>query len=241
MTETPGAGFERRVEIDEVHGKYTVSRLALTETQVSEFYPRLVGGGRFGRSCILSKNATIRPRRLGQLPGVNRRFARRGGRSGRGPLVGVHDYNLWLVRATCARSGRSAHRLHPSHAVSAAACSTCCPGRNQIGGKLLRCDDVGFHIRANARNFRCRSLRSLFDVEVRRAGAVCRKCVHRRHRADERLIQRPAPLRPRRPGLVTFLPLGVAVSYIGGDRRRPRRPGRLKEIFIWSDLKGRKG
>jgi glucosylglycerol-phosphate synthase len=147
--------FERVIEIEDRHGRYTVSRLPLTAEQVRSFYH------------VTSKEALwpilhsfpwlFRYENVdwSTFREVNALFAQAAAEQADDDgLVWVHDYNLWLVP-------KYLRQLKPNVRIAffhhtpfpAPDVFNVLPWRDEIVDSLLDCDLVGFHIPRYARNF----------------------------------------------------------------------------------------
>lgn len=239
LTDDPeNPGFERRVEIDDVHGHYTVSRLALTETQVSEFYHVSSKEAFWPILHSFKERYNYDPVDWENFQDVNRRFAEAAAEeAAEGALVWVHDYNLWLVPGYL-RKIRPDLRIAFTHHTPfpSADMFNVLPWRKQIVESLLACDDVGFHIPRYAANF-VSVVRSLFDVEVTPPVRVPDKWFTEGTALTERVMHETITHNDHETG-VSVTPLGVAVGYIEDLARREETEARVKEI--WNDLKQRK-
>ena len=160
-------GFERRVEIDDSFGRYTVSRLALTKEQVSSFYHITSKEAFWPILHSFKERYNYDPVDWPVFREVNRAFAEAAAvEAGPGAVVWVHDYNLWLVPGYL-------RKLRPDVKIAffhhtpfpSADMFNVLPWRAEIVSSLLACDQVGFHIPRYAANF-VSVARSLFDVEV---------------------------------------------------------------------------
>jgi glucosylglycerol-phosphate synthase len=227
-------GFERRVEIDDVHGHYTVSRLPLTEAQVREFYHVSSKEAFWPILHSFKERYNYDPVDWDNFQDVNRRFAEAAAEEAApGALVWVHDYNLWLVPGYL-RKIRPDVRIAFTHHTPfpAADMFNVLPWRKQIVESLLACDDVGFHIPRYAENF-VSVVRSLFDVEVSPPVRVPGKWFTEGTALTERVMHEHIMHDGHTTG-VSVCPLGVAVDFIADRARRPETEARVKEI--WNDL-----
>ncbi|NKX46281.1 glucosylglycerol-phosphate synthase [Roseicyclus persicicus] len=231
-------GFERRVEIDDAHGRYTVSRLPLTEHQVREFYHVSSKEAFWPILHSFKERYNYDPVDWENFQDVNRRFAEAAAEeAAEGALVWVHDYNLWLVPGYLRRIRPDVRIAFTHHTpFPAADMFNVLPWRKQIVESLLACDDVSFHIPRYAANF-VSVARSLFDVDATQrvqvperlfteGTALTERTVHERLTCDGHVTQ------------VSVCPLGVATSFIEDRARRPETEARVKAI--WDDLRGSK-
>jgi glucosylglycerol-phosphate synthase len=227
-------GFEQRVEIDDVHGRYTVSRLPLTEHQVREFYHVSSKEAFWPILHSFKERYNYDPVDWENFQEVNRRFAEAAAEeAAEGALVWVHDYNLWLVPGYL-RAIRPDLRIAFTHHTPfpSADMFNVLPWRKQIVESLLACDDVGFHIPRYAANF-VSVVRSLFDVEVSPPVRVPDKWFTEGTALTERVMRETITHEGHETG-VSICPLGVATDFIETRARRPETEARVKEI--WQDL-----
>ncbi|WP_158964957.1 glucosylglycerol-phosphate synthase [Chachezhania sediminis] len=222
--------FEKRIEIDDSYGKYSVSRLPLSAEQVREFYhitskeafwPILHGfKERYNYDPVDWKN----------FQDVNRRFAEAAAEeAAEGALVWIHDYNLWMVPLYL-RELRPDVRISFFHHTPfpAADVFNVLPWRRHIVESLLACDDVGFHIPRYAANF-VSVASSLFDVEIAEMNRVPDKWIS----DDTALIERMLPSAVTHQGrkvAISVTPVGVDVEFIDERTRLEATETRLAEI-----------
>lgn len=227
-------GFEQRVEIDDEHGRYTVSRLPLTEHQVREFYHVSSKEAFWPILHSFKERYNYDPVDWENFQEVNRRFAQAAAEeAATGALVWIHDYNLWLVPGYL-RAIRPDLRIAFTHHTPfpSADMFNVLPWRKQIIESLLACDDVGFHIPRYAANF-VSVVRSLFDVEVSPPVRVPDKWFTEGTALTERVMRETITHDGHETG-VSICPLGVATDFIETRARRPETEARVKEI--WQDL-----
>lgn len=158
-------GFETDVDIDDAYGSYTVSRLPLTEAQVSSFYHVSSKEAFWPILHSFKERYNYDPVDWPTFREVNWAFAEAAARkASRGARVWVHDYNLWLVPGYL-RQLRADVTISFFHHTPfpAADMFNVLPWRKEIVESLLACDVVGFHIPRYAANF-LSVARSLFDV-----------------------------------------------------------------------------
>lgn len=163
------ATFQRRIDITDSYGTYTVSRLPLTQEQIAQFYhvtskealwPILHS---FPTMFDTSRTdfATFRE--------VNRLFAEAAcEEAAEDALIWVHDYNLWLVPAFVRKMRPDARIAFFHHTpFPAPDLFNILPWRDEILDSLLDCDLVGFHVPRYARNFAqlVRALRPVAHIE----------------------------------------------------------------------------
>ena len=160
-------GFDTDVEINDAHGTYTVSRLPLTEAQVSSFYHVSSKEAFWPILHSFKEKYNYDPVDWPTFREVNWAFAEAAARkASHGARVWVHDYNLWLVPGYL-------RQLRPDVTISffhhtpfpAADMFNVLPWRKEIVESLLACDVIGFHIPRYAANF-LSVARSLFDVST---------------------------------------------------------------------------
>lgn len=160
-------GFERRVEIEDAHGAYTVSRLPLTREQVKSFYEVSSKEAFWPILHGFKERYNYDPVDWPTFREVNWAFAEAAAEeAAHGAVVWVHDYNLWLVPGYL-------RKLRPDVKISffhhtpfpAADMFNVLPWRKEIMESLLACDVVGFHIPRYVANF-VSAARSMIDVEV---------------------------------------------------------------------------
>lgn len=227
-------GFEQRVEIDDAHGRYTVSRLPLTEHQVREFYHVSSKEAFWPILHSFKERYNYDPVDWENFQEVNKLFAEAAAEeAAEGALVWVHDYNLWLVPGYL-RAIRPDLRIAFTHHTPfpSADMFNVLPWRKQIVESLLACDDVGFHIPRYAANF-VSVVRSLFDVEVSPPIRVPDKWFTEGTALTERVMRETITHEGHETG-VSICPLGVATEFIETRARRPETEARVKEI--WQDL-----
>ncbi|MGR3502368.1 glucosylglycerol-phosphate synthase [Pseudaestuariivita sp.] len=164
-------GFEQRIEMNDVYGKYTVSRLPLTSEQVREFYHVTSKEAFWPILHAFKERYNYDPVDWQNFRDVNRAFAEAAAaEAALGAVVWVHDYNLWLVPGYL-RQMRPDLRIAFYHHTPfpSADMFNVLPWRREIIESLLAADIVGFHIPRYAANF-VSVARSLLDVtEVARA------------------------------------------------------------------------
>ncbi len=222
--------FERVVEIEDAHGKYTVSRLPLTADQVSSFYHISSKEAFWPILHSFKERYNYDPVDWPTFREVNWAFAEATAREASpGARVWVHDYNLWLVPGYL-------RQLRPDLVISffhhtpfpAADMFNVLPWRKEIVESLLACDVVGFHIPRYAANF-VSVARSLFDVSVLK-----------RHAIDPDLISEGTALSERSaPSLISYqdrmisissAAVGVAVDFIESRASDPDVQTQAAEI-----------
>lgn len=196
-------GFERVVEIDDAHGKYSVSRLPLTAEQVSSFYHITSKEAFWPILHSFKGNYNYDPVDWPTFREVNWAFAEAAAsEAGENARVWVHDYNLWLVPGYL-------RQMRPDLTISffhhtpfpAADMFNVLPWRREIVESLLACDVIGFQIPRYAANF-LSVARSLLDVDVLERQPV-----------DHDLISEGTALSERSaPTLITYEGQQIAIS-----------------------------
>ncbi|WP_339112975.1 glucosylglycerol-phosphate synthase [Thioclava sp. GXIMD2076] len=158
--------FERIIEIDDPHGKYTVSRLPLTKEQVSSFYHVSSKEAFWPILHGFKERYSYDPVDWPTFREVNWAFAEAAAaEAAHGAVVWVHDYNLWLVPGYL-RTLRPDVKISFFHHTPfpSADIFNVLPWRKEILESLLACDVVGFHIPRYVNNF-VSAARSLLEVE----------------------------------------------------------------------------
>jgi len=228
--DTSHPGFERRIEIEDSFGAYTVSRLPLTAEQVSSFYHITSKEAFWPILHSFKERYNYEPVDWPTFREVNWSFAEAAAaEAAHGAVVWVHDYNLWLV-PTYLRQMRPDLVISFFHHTPfpSADMFNVLPWRKEIIESLLACDVVGFHIPRYAVNF-VQVARSMFDVETVRREAV---------RADfspegTALSERSMPVElayGERHVMINAFPVGVDVDYIEQTAIEPEIVARLAEI-----------
>ncbi|MCV3273977.1 glucosylglycerol-phosphate synthase [Roseobacter sinensis] len=206
--------FERVVEISDAHGDYTVSRLPLTQEQVSSFYHVSSKEAFWPILHSFKEKFNYDPVDWPTFREVNWAFAEAAAReAAQGARVWIHDYNLWLVPGYL-RQLRSDVTISFFHHTPfpAADMFNVLPWRREIVKSLLDCDIVGFHIPRYASNF-VSVVRSLFDVEVKKREMVADELIS----DGTALSERSAPTLlsfEDREIIVSSASVGVAVDFI---------------------------
>ncbi|WP_300055326.1 glucosylglycerol-phosphate synthase [uncultured Roseobacter sp.] len=195
--------FEKVVEISDAHGDYSVSRLPLTQEQVSSFYHVSSKEAFWPILHSFKEKFNYDPVDWPTFREVNWAFAEAAAReAAQGARVWIHDYNLWLVPGYL-RQLRSDVTISFFHHTPfpAADMFNVLPWRREIVKSLLDCDIVGFHVPRYASNF-VSVVRSLFDVEVKKREIV----------ADELVSDGTALSERSTPTLLSFEGRDIAVS-----------------------------
>lgn len=167
LSETPSnPDFERVIEIEDSYGKYSVSRLPLTEAQVKSFYHVTSKEAFWPILHSFKEKYDYDPVDWPTFREVNWAFAEAAANeAAQGAVVWVHDYNLWLVPGYL-RKLRPDLRISFFHHTPfpSADMFNVLPWRREIV-ESLACDVVGFHIPRYAANF-VGVAESLFDIET---------------------------------------------------------------------------
>ncbi|MEL6913854.1 MAG: glucosylglycerol-phosphate synthase [Pseudomonadota bacterium] len=231
-------GFERKVEINDAYGAYTVSRLPLTAEQVREFYHVTSKEAFWPILHAFKERYNYDPVDWPNFQEVNRRFAEAAAEEAApGALVWVHDYNLWLVPGYL-RELRPDVRIAFFHHTPfpSADIFNVLPWRKEIIGSLLACDDVGFHIPRYASNF-VSVARSLFDVDVSERMRVPDKWINEGTALTERFV--PTIITgENRSVAVSVTPVGVDTKFIDENARSKETTDALERLL--SDLGGQR-
>ncbi len=200
--------------MDDDYGKYTVSRLPLTEAQVREFYHVTSKEAFWPILHGFKERYNYDPVDWANFQDVNRRFAKAAAdEAAEGALVWVHDYNLWLVPGYL-RDMRPDVRIAFFHHTPfpSADIFNMLPWRKEIVKSLLACDDIGFHIPRYAGNF-VSVASSLFELDVTSRTQVPDKWIFE----GTALTERSWPDKLRYEGhdvAVSVTPVGIDTGYI---------------------------
>ena len=227
--------FERRVEIDDDYGTYSVCRLPLSEEQVREFYHVTSKEAFWPILHSFKERYNYDPVDWPNFQNVNRLFAEAvAEEAAEGALVWVHDYNLWLVPGYL-REMRPDLRIAFFHHTPFPSADTfnVLPWRKEIVKSLLACDDVGFHIPRYAANF-ASVARSLMDVDVVKRVKVPDAWISEGTALTERVMPTEIEVDGRSVN-VSVTPVGVDVGYIDERARAPETLDAAKEIRGWMD------
>jgi glucosylglycerol-phosphate synthase len=222
--------FERRVEIEDQHGSYTVSRLPLSADQVREFYHITSKEAFWPILHAFKERYNYDPVDWENFKDVNRRFAEAAAEeAARGALVWIHDYNLWLVPGYL-RAMRPDVRIAFFHHTPfpSADIFNAMPWREEILRSLLACDDVGFHIPRYAANF-VSVATSLLDVETGPRERVDDALVGGGCALTERSVSRSVTYEGHKVS-ISVNPVGVNTGYIDACARRAETETRMREI-----------
>lgn len=206
--------FEQKLEVTDIHGSYSVSRLPLSADQVREFYHVTSKEAFWPILHSFKERYNYDPVDWDNFRDVNRRFAQAAAdEAAEGALVWVHDYNLWLVPGFL-REMRPDLRIAFFHHTPFPAADTfnILPWRKEIIESLLACDDVGFHIPRYAANF-VSVARSLFNVDVNDREDVPEAWISEGTALTERVMPTEIMKDGHKVG-VSVTPLGVDNAFI---------------------------
>ncbi|MEM6407562.1 MAG: glucosylglycerol-phosphate synthase [Pseudomonadota bacterium] len=224
--------FEPTVEINDAYGKYSVTRLPLSQKQVSEFYHITSKEAFWPILHAFKERYNYDPVDWKNFRDVNRRFAEAAaGEAAPNALIWVHDYNLWLVPGYL-RKMRPDLRIAFFHHTPfpSADMFNALPWRREITESLLACDDVGFHIPRYAANF-VSVVSSLFDVDLGDRIAVDPSMCNEGTALNERAV-RETITHEGRTTAVSVCPVGVNTAYldeVAHDPKTERSVAKIKE------------
>jgi glucosylglycerol-phosphate synthase len=231
LAEDPSApDFDRKVEIADEHGSYTVSRLPLSEDQVREFYHVTSKEAFWPILHSFKERYNYDPVDWNNFRDVNQQFAQAAAEeAAEGALVWVHDYNLWLVPGYL-RALRPDVRIAFFHHTPFPSADTfnVLPWRREIIQSLLACDDVGFHIPRYAANF-VSVASSLLDVDLGERVAVDPAFISEATALTEREV-RTSITHEGHTTAVSVCPVGVNTAYLETVARAPETATKLAEI-----------
>lgn len=232
--DTSNPDFEQVIEIEDDYGKYSVSRLPLSEQQVREFYHVTSKEAFWPILHSFKERYNYDPVDWPNFREVNWRFAEAAAaKAAPGALVWVHDYNLWLVPGYLRRLRPDVRIAFFHHTpFPSADMFNVLPWRKEIVESLLSCDSVGFHIPRYAANF-VSVVRSLLDVDVIRREKVPEHMICEGTALTERSLPTLLAYRDRKVGIVVA-PVGVDVSLI--EEKACSEETRTKAAKIRSDL-----
>lgn len=159
--------WDRIVTVSDDFGDYTVSRLALTEDQVTSFYHVTSKEALWPILHSFVDAYDYGPVDWPTFQEVNFLFAQAAAeQAADDAIIWIHDYNLWLVPMYLRQMKPNARISFFHHTpFPAPDVFNVLPWRNEIMESLLHCDQVGFHIPRYAMNF-ANTARTLFDVSV---------------------------------------------------------------------------
>ncbi|WP_375261120.1 glucosylglycerol-phosphate synthase [Palleronia sp.] len=231
LSETPAEpNFERIVEIEDSYGKYSVSRLPLTEAQVRSFYHVTSKEAFWPILHSFKEKYDYDPVDWPTFREVNWAFAEAAANeAAEGAVVWVHDYNLWLVPGYL-RKIRPDLRISFFHHTPfpSADMFNVLPWRREIMGSLLACDVVGFHIPRYAANF-VGVAESLFDIETGPREPVAPDFVKEYVALSDRKVARWVKHEGHRVQVLAS-PVGVDVDYIAGKAESEETLARAREL-----------
>jgi glucosylglycerol-phosphate synthase len=222
--------FERRIEINDDYGDYTVSRLPLNAMQVREFYHVTSKEAFWPILHSFKERYNYDPVDWDNFRDVNQRFAEAAAtEAAHGAVVWVHDYNLWLVPGYL-RSMRPDVKIAFFHHTPfpAADMFNVLPWRGEIVRSLLCCDEVGFHVPRYASNF-VSVARSLFDLEVSAETKVPPEWISEGSALNERSYPSEIVF-DEHPVRLSVMPVGVNVPFIEDKAAAPETKEKLAEI-----------
>jgi glucosylglycerol-phosphate synthase len=222
--------FEQRIEIEDDYGRYAVSRLALSEEQVREFYHVTSKEAFWPILHGFKERYNYDPVDWANFQDVNRRFAEAAAEeAAEGALVWVHDYNLWLVPGYL-RTMRPDVRIAFFHHTPfpSADIFNMLPWRKEIVNSLLACDDIGFHIPRYASNF-VSVATSLFDVDVTTRTQVPDKWIFEGTALAERAWASKLNVDGHEVA-VSVTPVGVDIGYIDEIAHAPETVSQTAKI-----------
>lgn len=207
-------GFDRRIEIEDSFGTYTVSRPPLTVEQVKSFYHITSKAAFWPILHSFKERYDYVPVDWPTFREVNWAFAEAAAaEASPGAVVWVHDYNLWLVPAYL-------RQLRPDVTISffhhtpfpGPDMFNVLPWRKEIVESLLACDVVGFHIPRYAANFAAVA-QSLLDADVVGRAPVAPDLINE----GTALSERKVPTRIAYQGrtvTIAVSPVGIDADYI---------------------------
>jgi len=222
--------FERVIEISDIYGDYSVSRLPLTAEQVSDFYHITSKEAFWPILHNFRERYNYDPVNWPNFRQVNRAFAEAAAaEAAPGAVVWVHDYNLWLVPGYL-RQMRPDLRISFFHHTPfpAADMFNVLPWRKEIVESLLACDVVGFHIARYSSNF-VSVARSLLDVEEIVRVRVDDDFISEGTALTERTVPTQVEHNGRRV-LISTAGVGVDVDYIVKQAEMPETKAHSDEI-----------
>ncbi|SHJ05121.1 glucosylglycerol-phosphate synthase [Palleronia salina] len=231
LSSTPAEpDFERVVEIEDSFGKYSVSRLPLTEAQVKSFYHVTSKEAFWPILHSFKEKYDYDPVDWPTFREVNWAFAEAAANeAAQGAVVWVHDYNLWLVPGYL-RKLRPDLRISFFHHTPfpSADMFNVLPWRREIVESLLAADVVGFHIPRYAANF-VGVAESLFTVETGPREDVNPDFVKEHVALSERRVAQQITYQGHKVQ-VQASPVGVDVDYIEGKASADETQAKAREI-----------
>jgi glucosylglycerol-phosphate synthase len=223
-------GFERVIEIDDEHGRYTVSRLPLTKAQVSSFYHVSSKEAFWPILHGFKERYNYDPVDWPTFREVNWAFAEAAAaEAAEGAVVWVHDYNLWLVPGYL-RTLRPDVKISFFHHTPfpGADIFNVLPWRKEILESLLSCDVVGFHIPRYVNNF-VSAARSLLEVDTLKRQKVAPGMTTETSALSEQSVVTELSYQGRSLRLQAS-PVGVDVDYIESLADSPETAERERAI-----------
>ena len=227
---TSDPGFERVVEIEDSYGKYSVSRLPLTEAQVKSFYHVTSKEAFWPILHSFKEKYDYDPVDWPTFREVNWAFAEAAAaEAAEGAVVWVHDYNLWLVPGYL-RQLRPDLRISFFHHTPfpAADMFNVLPWRREIVESLMACDVVGFHIPRYAANF-VGVADSLFEIEVPHREPVNPDFINQGTALSERRVATSLIWKGRKVDVIAS-PVGVDIGFIESKAQAPETIEKAAEI-----------
>ena len=228
--DTANPDFERVVEIEDSYGKYSVSRLPLTEDHVKSFYHVTSKEAFWPILHSFKEKYNYDPVDWPTFREVNWAFAEAAANeAAEGAVVWVHDYNLWLVPGYL-RKLRPDLRISFFHHTPfpSADMFNVLPWRREIVESLLACDVVGFHIPRYAANF-VGVAESLFDIETGPREPVNPDFIKEYVALSDRKVAREVTYNGRRVEILAS-PVGVDLDYIESKSETEETVTRAAEI-----------
>ncbi|MGR3369483.1 MAG: glucosylglycerol-phosphate synthase [Sagittula sp.] len=225
-------GFERVVEIEDQHGKYSVSRLPLTPEQVTSFYHVSSKEAFWPILHGFKERYNYDPVDWSTFREVNWAFAEAAAaEAAQGAVVWVHDYNLWLVPGYL-RTLRPDVKISFFHHTPfpPADIFNVLPWRREILESLLACDVVGFHIPRYVNNF-VSAARSLLEVDTQKREKVKDELNAQTSALSEQSVITEVAY-DGRTVLLQASPVGVDVGYIetlANNEATEKRVGEIRE------------
>ena len=222
--------FEQVIEVEDAHGKYSVSRLPLSAHQVREFYHVTSKEAFWPILHGFRERYNYDPVDWPNFREVNWAFAEAAAaEAAENAMVWVHDYNLWLVPGYLRRMRPDVRIAFFHHTpFPSADMFNILPWRKEIIESLLDCDVVGFHIPRYAANF-VSAARSLLDVDVIRREKVSDDLIFEGTALTERTVPTILKWQDREVG-VSVAPVGVDVNYIEECAKDEDNIARAKQI-----------
>ncbi len=228
--DTANPGFDPVVQIDDAFGRYSVTRLPLTEHQVREFYHITSKEAFWPILHGFKDRYNYDPVDWPNFREVNWRFAEAAAaEAAPGAVVWVHDYNLWLVPGYLRQMRKDVRIAFFHHTpFPAADVFNVLPWRREIVESLLACDEVGFHIPRYAANFAAVAT-SLTEAQITDRQDVAPDMQAEGGALNERTV--PTCLQYRGSDVaLRVAPVGVDAAYIETRASRPETAAQAAEI-----------